>query len=700
MQNIPVPAVQMTPYAGNGFMSKLTGLDIEAYGGVEKSYGALNREYLNVEPGISVRPSFSRQDYEAFRPQEMTPARQKAIIRASMNAYDKVGLIRNVIDLMGDFACQGLTIVHKDPIIEKFYKNWFKQVGGYDRSERFLNYLYRAGNVIINRSTAKITKGHEEEFKKTSAEESSGADLKVENEPKIYRREIPWSYEFLNPLLVEAKKIQGKKSYFLKINDKTFSGGEINQDNEYLPDYIKKQIKEGNTDVLLDPDKINLYHYKKDDWLVWANPMINPILDDIAMLEKMKLADVAALDGAISNIRLWSLGSLEHKIAPRAAVMNQLRDILASNVGGGTFDLVWGPDLQFTESNSQVYKFLGNQKYEPVLNNIYQGLGISAALAGSGSSGSYTNNYVSIKMLVERLEYGRSVLLQFWNQELELVQKAMKFEDSARIHFDSIILSDEAAIKNQLVNLVDRSIMSEETLLERFREIPDIEKMRIEREQKARKASPDMPGKMGPFAAPTHREDMAKIGLNSGNVGKDYFDELSLPYQKAPIVKAPLGQSIKKKPVKAGPAGGRPQNAADKGPRKKKRLLPKTKAQDYSSVLMWSIEAQNKVSEVLTPIFLSLSDRKNVRSLARDEFSQLEEMKLCAFLGLEALSQINEDSIKLALNRGVKPSGAFYAQAGQKSDDFLEIHKRKPTIEEVRMIYAIIFSENNINFEE
>jgi len=180
MQNIPVPAVQMTPYAGNGFMSKLTGLDIEAYGGVEKSYGALNREYLNVEPGISVRPSFSRQDYEAFRPQEMTPARQKAIIRASMNAYDKVGLIRNVIDLMGDFACQGLTIVHKDPIIEKFYKNWFKQVGGYDRSERFLNYLYRAGNVIINRSTAKITKGHEEEFKKTSAEESSGADLKVE----------------------------------------------------------------------------------------------------------------------------------------------------------------------------------------------------------------------------------------------------------------------------------------------------------------------------------------------------------------------------------------------------------------------------------------------------------------------------------------------------------------------------------------
>jgi hypothetical protein len=693
MTNIPSVPPQMNPYAGAGFMSALTNTDVEAYGWAGKSFGALNREYLNVEPGISVRPSFGRADYEAFRPQEMTPARQKAIIKASMNAYDRVGLIRNVIDMMGDFACQGLSIVHEDPKIEKFYKNWFKQVGGFDRSERFINYLYRTGNVIINRSTAKITKGKEEEFKKTS-EEAHGADRKVEDDIKIYRREIPWSYEFLNPLLVEARRVAGQKYYFLKINDKTFSGGEINQDNDYLPDYIKAQIKANQTEVLLDMDKLNLYHYKKDDWLVWANPMINPILDDIAMLEKMKLADVAALDGAISNIRLWSLGSLDHKIAPRAAVMNQLRDILASNVGGGTFDLVWGPDLKFTESNSQVYKFLGNQKYEPVLNNIYQGLGISAALTGSGNSGSYTNNYVSIKMFVERLEYGRSVLLQFWTQELELVRKAMKFEKPAQIHFDSIILSDEAAIKNQLVNLVDRSIMSEETLLERFREIPEVEKMRINREQKARKQNPDMPSKMGPFAAPTHREDMAKIGLNSGNIGKKYFDELGLPYVKAPVVKGAPGQANRPKPKKAGPAGGRPTSSKDSS-RKKKRVLPRTKsrAQD-SSILMWAIDAQNKVSEILTPIYLGAVEKKNVRSLAREEFSQLEEMKLCAFLGLEALKPVDEDSVKSSLVRGVTPTEEFFSQATEKCDDFLEIHKRKPTIEEIRMIYTIIYSEN------
>ena len=52
---------------------------------------------------------------------------------------------------------------------------------------------------------------------------------------------------------------------------------------------------------------------------------------------------MSALDGAISNIRLWTLGNLDHKILPNKSY-NKLRDILASNVGGnGT---VWGPAVQ------------------------------------------------------------------------------------------------------------------------------------------------------------------------------------------------------------------------------------------------------------------------------------------------------------------------------------------------------------------
>ena len=48
-------------------------------------------------------------------------------------------------------------------------------------------------------------------------------------------------------------------------------------------------------------------------------------LDDIIMLEKMRLADMSALDGAISNIRLWTIGNLDHKILPNKAAINKLK---------------------------------------------------------------------------------------------------------------------------------------------------------------------------------------------------------------------------------------------------------------------------------------------------------------------------------------------------------------------------------------
>ena len=43
-----------------------------------------------------------------FRSDEQVPTQQKKIIKMCMDAYDKVGIIRNVIDLMGDFGSQGI----------------------------------------------------------------------------------------------------------------------------------------------------------------------------------------------------------------------------------------------------------------------------------------------------------------------------------------------------------------------------------------------------------------------------------------------------------------------------------------------------------------------------------------------------------------------------------------------------------------
>ena len=126
---------------------------IDSYEGVSKGN---HREFLDIESNKSVRPGFGHSDYYAFRSEEQVPLRQKRVIKMCMDAYDKVGIVRNVIDLMGDFGSQGINIVHENKSVEKFFKQWFKKCEGKERSERFLNNLYRTGQVFIYRSYANI----------------------------------------------------------------------------------------------------------------------------------------------------------------------------------------------------------------------------------------------------------------------------------------------------------------------------------------------------------------------------------------------------------------------------------------------------------------------------------------------------------------------------------------------------------------
>jgi hypothetical protein len=668
---------------------------INAYSGVQKSFAYRDRTYLDIQPGRSVRPSFTKYDYSAFRATEQVPYRQKRIIKMCMEAYDKVGIVRNVIDLMGDFASQGITLVHPNKTIERFYRKWFDQVNGSERSERFLNYLYRSGNVIIRRKTAKINKSKEQELKRAAAADINPEDV------KIIKREIPWNYEFLNPLAVDYKQIGvGKYELIMNLTNSTYQGLMAGPNKTLVSEDLRQKLADGNRQIPLDTDKVKVYHYKKDDWLLWANPMIYAILDDIMMLEKMKLADLAALDGAISNIRLWTVGDLDHKIAPKKAIIDRLRDILASNVGGGTMDLVWGPELKFQESNSQVYRFLGSEKYQPVLTSIYAGLGIPPTLTGiAGSSGGYSNNYVSLKTLIERLEYGRIILAEFWEEEIKIVQKAMGFKSPAKIHFDTIILSDEAAMKTLMVQLVDRDLISQETLLERFGEMPEIEKIRIKREEQSRERDPSVPSKSGPFHNPQHKQDMAKLALQNTTLDSEtYFENIGLPFNKdnmidnpppAPKPSAPgLPQKAAPKKVE-NPQGGRPLLKKDTTKRATKRVLPKS----GEAAALWALSAQRTIANYLNPIAMQHFSKKNMRSLTKAELDQLEYLKLCVLSGLEPFKNITEETVKSVLDKKLKPSKAFLELIEESKDDFVSTQKRKPTVDDLKYIYATSYAQ-------
>ena len=99
---------------------KATADNVDAYTGIQKSSGhsyGPRTTYIDIEPNRSIRPSFGRDDYNAFRPGEAVPTKQKMLIAQCMNAYSHVGIIRNVIDLMSDFSAQGIALVHPNSFI-------------------------------------------------------------------------------------------------------------------------------------------------------------------------------------------------------------------------------------------------------------------------------------------------------------------------------------------------------------------------------------------------------------------------------------------------------------------------------------------------------------------------------------------------------------------------------------------------------
>lgn len=687
---------------------------ISEFEGIHKTtgYARYNRDFSNLGENLSGRPGLSRSDYDYFRPNEAVPVRLKNIIKTADTIYQRVGLVKNVIDLMGDFSSQGIRLVHRNKRIERFYRNWFEKIGGTERSERFLNNLYRVGNVVINRQTAKIGKKTEDQLYKAAGE----ADIRIEQDV-INRKEIPWRYTFIDPFYVDImgeslSSFVGKKSYAISLPAqlrKTINSPKNSVEKQIVSELPEDIILAAKNKTLypLSPDKTLVFHYKKDDWQNWAYPMIYAIMDDINIIEKLKLADLAALDGAISNIRIFKLGNLEHKIAPTKAAAAKLSNILQNNVGGGTMDLIWGPDIELIESKTNVHQFLGEAKYTPHLNSVYAGLGIPPTLTGTYGAAGTTNNFISLKTLTQRLEYGRQILKNFWIKEIENVQKAMGFRYPAKIEFDRMDLSNEDTEKALLIQLSDRNLVSEELLQTRFGFDADMESLRIAREQKERDSA-KRPNKAGPFHEADFENSLKKIVLQSGmatpsEVGLDLKSkkrgqknlyELKNEKPSSPETTTKL---VKDSPesLPGVPGEGRPKLSKDTKKRKVKTFKPRTGA----TLDIWAQDAQDKISAIVNPLILDYYKKKNLRSLSSEEFKNLEYVKTQTLFALNPFSNIDESkisaNIKNVHNDDTKTHIMGYEYWLKAIGSDLD---RSLTIEEQKIVKSVYYS--TIHHEE
>lgn len=611
--------------------NKKVEIDEDIYEGLEpiiKSKASRTFEGWNND--TSIKSDFTREDYNHFRKSTETKSRASSV-SLCQEAYDKVGIIKNVIDLMSDFGSKGITIRHSDPKIDKYCQKWFKTVNGPERTERFLSSLYKSGSVVIYEKLGRST-------------------------DEINSKYIPIQYTFLNPAVIEVEGedkgiIPSDFKYKIKYSKNTLRLIEEKKIQSVIPEDLAKYK---NAESVLPDKRISVYNYKKDDWNFWGNSIIYALLDDLQVLEKLRLSDIAALDGVISSVRLWNVGRItdnpQTTILPTKAQLKKVASMIANGVGGGSMDLVFGPELDFKESSTNIHQFLGEGKYKPTLDSIYDGLGIPSPLR-SGNKGNDAGNTISLKTLIERLHYGRMLVVDFWTKQLKKIFKTLGFKttEDPIVDFDYMILTDEAAEKKLLLDMVDRDMIDFETVRGRFNIIQDITKRNLIKETAERGNTE--PVKAGPFHNASSSDEMKKGLLQSGTV---LPSEVGL---KLSVSDQEVQKRFKANQKASKPAASATSNVAKKSfsntPGRPKNLTETKKRQKKASAIVWASNAQKVISDIYTPVVLSIYKKKNVRSLSSEETNNLENAKAKILLSLEPFSKIDEETILKSIGKKI-----------------------------------------------
>ena len=154
----------------------------------------------------------------------------------------------------------------------------------------------------------------------------------------------------------------------------------------------------------------------------------------------------------------------------------------------------------------------------------------------------------------------------------------------------------------------------------RFKEIPQIENIRIKRELAKRDTVG--PDKAGPFHPPPPPE---------AEPSEEQVQEPATP------------DDSKDTDLEA--KNGRPLFKKDDGPRKQRTEQPRSKSPSLGELLYWSDRSFSYISDVLTSSFLGSRGKKNLRQLTKGEFKDLESLKVDILTNLSPLQEVDKDTI-------------------------------------------------------
>jgi len=558
-----------------------------------------------------------------------------------VEAYKGFGVAKNVIDLMANFASEGLTIKHKSKAVEKFYKRWAEHVDLQGRVKDILRYYYKYANVFIYTTYGKIDTATYNKMRRAKGTRSLKGFVEIRgdvNDPaaddkkkKIDEekgknaadKEIPWRYTMLNPFQMDLRgsKYFGQSKWVFILDPLTandIDSGEYSSNTEIdfldrteinLPPEFKNLSQQGENPLIVDVDPAKLWtlHYMKDDHEDWADPLLWPVMSDISYKNKLRQMDISVADSVINAVTIFKIGDFKNGFIPPEEHFRAFAEFLRTPTAA--MNMVWNDAISIESNYPPVDRILNVAKYEAVDRDILRGLGVPDSLLGGTTGSSFSTGFLGVRTLLERLEEGRQTVTRWINSQLKTIADIMGHRDIPKIKFGRMSLRDEKAEKQLIMGLLDRNIISIEAVLEAFGEDFEIELERMRDEKKIRERD-ELLIKHGPFTEP---------------LSEQYEEEQEgMPTLNKP---SPRGKPENKNR----PPRGRPGGTTDI-----KQKPRETKPKGMAWLMDWEVTRANeldrleKVYDIVTKIVLKTKGKKYKKSLTKKDRTGIENISFGA----------------------------------------------------------------------
>lgn len=464
------------------------------------------------------------------------------------------------------------------------------------------------------------------------------AETRNDNEEDIAldAAKIPWGYVSLNPLQMEPRgsRFANEHHWVMLINQRDVAPlskfmtyrfySDISTTKINLPEIFKGKLRPASknhqkvgyaAELELDSSRLSVIQdITKADYENWATPQIYPAYKEVTFKRMMRQGEISAMESIKHMITLIKVGDVKEGFAPTEA---QLERVAAALAGGGqTHHLVWDDLISGEVLAPNLGNIFDPKKYEEINKDIYAALGISeSVMTGQGS---YANSFLSIKLLLEKLETIRDIIEDWLRNELFVIAKVMKFKRLPQIVWGLMSLRDENAERKLWLDLYDRGIISDTTMLEQFGSDFDIELERQKLEKSVKEEE-------NPGILKTDKKFRAPVMVTKGPFNKDPQPPKPLP-KKKPLKKGG-------RPVKTGKPQSKKRNTKPKG----MGTLKKARA-----FFDFALKAYETVSDIVTQKAIAHHGVKDVRGLSKAHKHMLDETVTWIVASLQPNEEPNE----------------------------------------------------------